>query len=172
MHRFVWNLRYPRPKAINYHYSIAAVWKVGTPILPMGPYVMPGRFKIILSVNGRNYVHYLDVKLDPRVKISLNNLQSQLNLAQEVQKTLNKTAAFFDSIKSKMKNDSGLVKEDSYKKLKQLSNDSANVCNILSDFASSVQTADAAPTQGQPSLYKEYKEQFDKLEKKWREFRE
>ena len=71
-----------------------------------------------------------------------------------------------------MKNDSGLVKEDSYKKLKQLSNDSANVCNILSDFASSVQTADAAPTQGQLSLYKEYKEQFDKLEKKWREFRE
>src|SRR5262249_43331554 len=37
MHRFVWNLRYPRPHALDFGYSIAATWAHGTPIEPSGP---------------------------------------------------------------------------------------------------------------------------------------
>ncbi len=168
MHRFVWNLRYPRPRAINYHYSIAAVWSEGTPILPMGLYVMPGKYKIVFKVNGNNYIHYLDVKLDPRVKISTDDLQAQLDLAREVQNTLNRTVALFDSVKFKMKNDSGSVKEDSFNNLKQFSKAVVNVSNVLSNLASSVQTADAAPTQGQLVLFKDYNKQVEDLEEKWK----
>ena len=42
MHRFVWDLRYQRPSAIGYSYSIAAVWPRGHPIAPQGPLVLPG----------------------------------------------------------------------------------------------------------------------------------
>ena len=169
MHRFVWDLRYPRPKALHYNYSIAAVWAVGTPVLPLGPYVMPGRYKVMLTVNDNNYIRYLDVKLDPRVKINMNDLQAQLNLAQDVQKTLNKTVAIFDSSRLKMKSDSVMAKENSYEELKQFSTSVANVSNVLSGFASSVQTADAAPTQGQLDLFKAYRKQIAEFEKKWKE---
>ncbi|MEJ2614080.1 MAG: hypothetical protein P8Z35_03910 [Ignavibacteriaceae bacterium] len=169
MHRFVWNLRYPRPKALQYHYSIAAVWTVGTPILPLGPYVIPGRYKVILTVNDKNYIRHIDIKLDPRVKININDLKAQLTLAQDVQNTLNKTVELFDSARLKMKSDSIMAENDSYEELKQFSTSVANVSNVLSGFASSVQAADAAPTQGQLDLFKAYKKHFSDLEEKWKE---
>ena len=75
MHRFLWNLRYPRPEALHYEYSIAAVWTVGTPVEPMGPLVMPGKYKVVLTVNGKDYSQNLNVKLDPRVKVSESALK-------------------------------------------------------------------------------------------------
>src|SRR6185369_2359164 len=41
MHRFVWDLRYPRPPAPSYSYTIAAVRTAGTPVEPTGPFVLP-----------------------------------------------------------------------------------------------------------------------------------
>ncbi|EQD31610.1 glycosyl hydrolase BNR repeat-containing protein, partial [mine drainage metagenome] len=41
MHRFVWNLRYARPPAISYQYSMAAVWGENTPTAVDGPFVLP-----------------------------------------------------------------------------------------------------------------------------------
>src|SRR5215469_9020963 len=38
-HRFVWNLRYPRPLSVGYDYSIAAVYGRGGEVLPDGPLV-------------------------------------------------------------------------------------------------------------------------------------
>lgn len=167
MHRFVWDLRYPRPKALIYDYSIAAVWTVGTPVLPMGPLVMPGKYKIILTVNGKDYIQELEVKLDPRVKISKTELEAQLELAQEVQKTLNKSVELFNKVNTVIKNDSESIQQNLFEKLKNLNSDIANVSRVLAGFASSVQTADAAPTQGQHNLFADYNKQLSELEKKW-----
>ena len=167
MHRFVWNLRYPRPKALQYHYSIAAVWTVGTPILPLGPMVMHGKYKIILSAGGENNSRELEVKLDPRVNITRTDLKEQLNLALKVQKTLENTVELFNEVNDASKIDSESVLPGSSENLKQFRSDIANVGRVLSGFASSVQTADAAPTEGQFNLFREYSKQFEALKNKW-----
>ena len=83
-HRFVWNLRYQRPLALRYEYSIAAVWGADTPILPEGPLVLPGKYQIVLKANGRTFTAPLTVSEDPRVKVSTADLKASLALSQQI----------------------------------------------------------------------------------------
>ncbi|HWJ38988.1 MAG TPA: hypothetical protein VNR86_09550, partial [Sphingomicrobium sp.] len=66
-HRWVWDLRRPRPKAVTYNYSIAAVWGLDTPLDPQGQIVEPGRYTAVLTVDGRSQTASFDVLPDPRV---------------------------------------------------------------------------------------------------------
>ena len=66
-HRWVWDLRRPRPKAVTYNYSIAAVWGLDTPLDPQGQIVEPGRYTAVLTVDGRSQTDSFDVLPDPRV---------------------------------------------------------------------------------------------------------
>ena len=52
-HRWVWDLRRPRPKAVSYNYSIAAIWGLDTPLDPRGQFVEPGRYTAVLTADGR-----------------------------------------------------------------------------------------------------------------------
>lgn len=67
LHRWIWNLRRPRPAAVEYSYSIAAVWGLMTPLDPRGQLVEPGRYTILLTVDGHEEKASLDVLPDPRV---------------------------------------------------------------------------------------------------------
>jgi len=171
MHRFVWDLRYPRPNALKYDYSIAAVWTVGTPIVPMGPLVMPGKYKIVLSIEGKNFTQELNVKLDPRIEINTNDLQNQLTLALQIQNTLSNTVKLYNDVNSEMKKDRRKIKLESIEYLSQIVVEITEVSRVISGLASSIQTADAAPTQGQNNLFNEYRKQFEQLEKKWIDFK-
>jgi photosystem II stability/assembly factor-like uncharacterized protein len=64
-HRFVWDLRYAPPEAFSYSFPIAAV-PHRTPAVPQGPRVLPGRYQILLHVNGAVYRTVLEVRADPR----------------------------------------------------------------------------------------------------------
>lgn len=66
-HRWVWDLRLPRPKAVSYNYSIAAVPGLDTPLDPRGQLVEPGRYTAVLTVDGKSYEVPLDIVADPRV---------------------------------------------------------------------------------------------------------
>jgi photosystem II stability/assembly factor-like uncharacterized protein len=66
-HRFVWDLRGERPRAISYDYSIAAVWGDDTPALPEGALVPPGEYTVRLSVGAQVLQQPLKVEMDPRV---------------------------------------------------------------------------------------------------------
>jgi photosystem II stability/assembly factor-like uncharacterized protein len=66
-HRWVWDLRRPRPRAVAYNYSIAAVWGFDTPLDPRGQFVEPGRYTAVLSVDGQQQSASFDVLPDPRV---------------------------------------------------------------------------------------------------------
>jgi photosystem II stability/assembly factor-like uncharacterized protein len=66
-HRCVWNLRRSRPLAVEYSYSIAAVWGLNTPLTPEGPLVEPGRYTAVLISGGREQQASFDVLPDPRV---------------------------------------------------------------------------------------------------------
>ncbi len=167
MHRFVWDLRYPRPKALHYSYSIAAVWTAGTPVVPMGPLVMPGKYKIVLTVGGKNYDRILEVKLDPRIKISESALKKQLELALNIVASLNKSVSLFNEVEQLLKNENEKLSAAEKDTLSKLKDKIANVSGALSGLASSVQTADASPTQGQTGVFNVYNEQYKELLKQW-----
>ena len=79
MHRWVWDLRYPSPKAARTDYPISAI-PGDTPRSPQGPMAVPGQYTVRLTVNGHTLSEPLTVKMDPRVK------SSQEGLALEFQK--------------------------------------------------------------------------------------
>ncbi|MGH6879114.1 MAG: WD40/YVTN/BNR-like repeat-containing protein, partial [Rhizomicrobium sp.] len=87
-HRFVWNLRAERPPAIDYSYSIAAVWGRGTPVEPQGPLVVPGNYQIVLGVNGHNYSAPLRVTEDPRVNVTSADLKASFDLSERIAQAL------------------------------------------------------------------------------------
>jgi len=172
MHRFVWNLRYPRPDVLRYRYSIAAVWDQSTPVIPEGPLVLPGIYKIILTVDGKNYTKKLVVKEDPRVHISSLALREQLKLALTVNGELNKAFSLHRTIGKMLKKQKEKFSQAIYDSLSALSNKGhpslSSVISGLSGLATIVQAADAAPTQGQRELFSVYKKQFNELFTHWR----
>jgi photosystem II stability/assembly factor-like uncharacterized protein len=67
LHRWVWDLRYPAPVAMEHPYPISAV-PHRTPRSPQGPLALPGVYTVRLTANGRTLTAPLTVTLDPRVK--------------------------------------------------------------------------------------------------------
>ena len=79
-HRLAWDLRYPPPRGSAREFSIAATYR-NTPSGPVGPYVHPGRHTVRLTVDGTVTERSLDVRTDPRVTISPEDLQRQTDLS-------------------------------------------------------------------------------------------
>jgi photosystem II stability/assembly factor-like uncharacterized protein len=100
LNRFVWNLRYPDPRALSHDYSIAAVIGEGTPELPQGPLVTPGNYRVKLIVGGHSYERPLVVKMDPRVKTSASGLAEQFDLEMRLWHALTQDYDAYHQIKS------------------------------------------------------------------------
>jgi hypothetical protein len=83
MHRFVWDLRYQTPGAIDRDFPISAV--VGdTPREPLGVIALPGRYTVRLTVNDQKFSHPLTVRMDPRATITPLGLSEQFALATRI----------------------------------------------------------------------------------------
>ena len=83
-HRFVWDLHYPAPKAFSFSHPIAATY-LDTDPQPKGPWVLPGAYKVRLTVDGAVRLEQpLRVRMDPRVKTPAAALQQQFTLSMEL----------------------------------------------------------------------------------------
>ena len=102
MHRFVWNLRYADPRAMHpqspYNYPIAAI-VASTPLPPQGPLVLPGKYEARLKVGGQVFRQPLEVKMDPRVTVARNELQSSLDLQLSISALLGKNFDAYQQVK-------------------------------------------------------------------------
>jgi len=86
-HRFVWDMHYAPAPGIKPEYPIAAVpWN--TAPTPTSPWVMPGRYTVVLTVIGQTWKKPLEVRMDPRVTASTADLQKQFDLSQRVYQDL------------------------------------------------------------------------------------
>jgi photosystem II stability/assembly factor-like uncharacterized protein len=81
LHRFVWDMHYARVPGMKPEYPIAAVpWN--TAPAPTSPWVMPGKYSVVLTVDGQRYTQPLTIEMDPRVKTSIADLQKQFELSK------------------------------------------------------------------------------------------
>ena len=92
MHRFVWDLHYARPRSPSYGYSIAAVFGKDTPILPQGPFVLPGQYMVVLKADGKTLRQPLTVTMDPRVHTSPADLEAALGFSQRIDASLERAS--------------------------------------------------------------------------------
>jgi hypothetical protein len=72
---------------IEPEYPIAAVPHNTAP-QPTSPWVLPGQYTVVLTVNGKSYSQPLTVKMDPRVKTPLAGLQQQFKYSQQLYQQL------------------------------------------------------------------------------------
>jgi photosystem II stability/assembly factor-like uncharacterized protein len=83
LHRFVWDLHWPEPAALEPGYPIAAI-PHDTPREPRGPWALPGRYTVRLVAAGRTLERPLTVTMDPRLTTPLPALRQQLELSQKL----------------------------------------------------------------------------------------
>jgi hypothetical protein len=92
MHRFVWDLRYPAPGAVQKDFPISAIYG-DTPREPLGVVAAPGTYTVKLTVNGHAYTQPLTLKMDPRARITPLGLSRQFTLATKIADMMNRTFA-------------------------------------------------------------------------------
>jgi hypothetical protein len=84
LHRAVWNLCWPRPPAIAFDYSIAAVAGAEAPINPQGPLALPGDYSVVLTVDGAQSRAPLRLVQDPRSRAAPADLAASLELSKAI----------------------------------------------------------------------------------------
>jgi photosystem II stability/assembly factor-like uncharacterized protein len=89
MQRFIWDLHYAPPPGIRRSYPMTAVLH-DTPLSPVGPWVSPGEYTVLLKTNGETSTQTLIVKMDPRVSAPKEVLQEQFDLSMTCYNDLNK----------------------------------------------------------------------------------
>jgi hypothetical protein len=82
MNRLIWDLRYESASHVPDYY----LWEYKSGA--KGPLVLPGKYQVRLSVDGKTQTAPFDVKLDPRVSVSTDDLQKQFDLLMQIRDQL------------------------------------------------------------------------------------
>jgi hypothetical protein len=93
-HRFLWDLHYT-PMNTPPTYPIAAIYGNTAPEFT-SPWVMPGNYTAVLTVNGKSYTQTIKVKMDPRVTTAVKDLQTQHDYSMICYQNSIKAASYKD----------------------------------------------------------------------------
>ena len=192
MHRWVWDLRLPRPHTTEYEYSLATAWGQGVPMTPGGPVAAPGKYRVVLRVDGAEQSAPLTVAPDPRVPVDPGALASTLSLYREVAAQLERQYAAAAQTEWLMER-LGEIEESApgnprvrkavdifATKLEPLAvgsgdlPDNMNLSSIggtLRSLASDLETTDRAPTAPQHRVLAETTARLDRALARWNELR-
>ena len=171
MHRFVWDLHYPPPDALEHDYPISAIYH-DTPRYPLGAIVLPGEYRVKLTVNGTTYMQPLIVKMDPRVKTSPEGLRRQFELEMKITDAMQhdflalqevrslreqlKMASLSDAAAVLEKKAAALEGTEGFQYLSTPEGRSLTRLNSgLAQLLTNVDSADAAPTTQQAAMFGE-----------------
>jgi hypothetical protein len=190
-HRFVWDLRLPRPKASTYKYNIATSRSAGVPVEPRGPMVVPGSYRVSLNIDGKHQDAPLEVLMDPRVNVSATALQSALDFSLkygavlgEVWRDAREIDMLRGSINAQLKElPTGDSLHASLLTLKTRTQpwvsgdgeDSLNLANTnetLADILTDVGGTDRAPTAAQRAVAVECAKRVAAVSNQWQSLRE
>jgi photosystem II stability/assembly factor-like uncharacterized protein len=90
MHRWVWDLHLPAPRAFEHDYPISAIYR-DTPRTPEGVLAVPGAYTVKLTVGGKTYTQPLTLKMDPRASITPLGLQQQFVIGSKIVDLMNRS---------------------------------------------------------------------------------
>jgi photosystem II stability/assembly factor-like uncharacterized protein len=99
LHRFVWNLHYAPPEALEYEFPISAIVH-NTVLQPLGAWALPGSYAVKLTVAGTSYTQPLTVKMDPRIRTSLDDLRKQHEMQMGAVEGMNESYEALAQVKS------------------------------------------------------------------------
>src|SRR5262249_32180093 len=89
MHRFVWDLRYSAPPLSRIPgYSMSTVFGRSVPLEPEGPQALPGKYSLRIAVDGKTLTQPFELTMDPRVKVSADDLRKQFDLETQLAQSL------------------------------------------------------------------------------------
>jgi len=161
MHRFLWDLHYAPIAGLDAEYPIAAVPHDTAPGTS-SPWVMPGKYTVMLSAGGKSYTQPLTVKLDPRVKTPAAGLQQQFALSMQLYQDTVEVSNALDDAAAEQKRLKALntpAAQEASKKLDSVLGAAAGrrqrtavpttlsaMRNALLGMESTLQSADVAPT--------------------------
>ncbi|HET9030934.1 MAG TPA: hypothetical protein VFN49_12245, partial [Candidatus Aquilonibacter sp.] len=92
MHRFAWDYREASPASVSVDMPISANVE-NTPRTPQGALVVPGRYTVELTVDGKTQRQPLTLVMDPRVHMSATQLETQYTMAHQTAELLDSTYA-------------------------------------------------------------------------------
>jgi len=200
MHRFVWDLHYPAPKALEQEFPIAAIVH-NTPLMPRGVRALPDSYTVRLTVDGKSYTQPLTLKMDPRIHTSLTDLQKQYEMEVGAVGGMNGSYESLEQVKSvrvqikdllkkipgKDKLAKGLTtlddrcaelegaKQHSFYGVPSSGKQPENFSTLNQDFATMLaiaDSADAAPTTQATSAYQDLEQSETDLRRRWSAIRE
>ncbi len=195
MNRYVWDLRYAAPDAIQHSYPISALYE-RTHAEPQGSFVVPGRYEVRLTVDGKTYKQWLTVEMDPRLKVTQAELQQQLEFGQKVAtlitlsyqqheqaaKFLTEVADRQKALQSNEQAKAAVEAVDNFNaKAKKIQGEAQRgfggfgkpkptftlLNGELSGLSESVNQADQAPTEAMQTAYQDYCKDLTKVSQQW-----
>jgi hypothetical protein len=83
LNRFVWDLRYEGATKVPH----APLWGGSTD----GPVALPGTYQVRLTVLGKSYTAALEIKADPRLKVTQEDLAKQFDLLLKIRDKVTET---------------------------------------------------------------------------------
>jgi hypothetical protein len=191
LHRFAWDLRHDKPKLVG-----SAVYDMGAPDMPM---VLPGTYQVRLNAGGKSLTAPVEVRLDPRVKTSAEDLRRQYDMMLDIRDTLGRAhGAVLEirAVRAQLKALKERVGDSARGKavvaaadaidakaspleagiLQLKARSSQDMCNWptmltskLAWLSNVVDSADAAPTRQAQELFAELKAKTDALVGPWKD---
>ena len=188
---FLWDLRYEPPTKIP-----AAIYDEGEPV---GPLVMPGSYQARLTVKGKTSTAPIEVKMDPRLKTSTEDLQKQFDLMMKLrdrQEQMNRAILAIRDLRVQLnlvekrwgsKDNAKAVIEQSVALRKKIgaiedeliqvnskaSEDELNYPTKMNSWLgylqAAVDSADAQPTEGELAVFADLNQKLDAHLAKWHE---
>jgi photosystem II stability/assembly factor-like uncharacterized protein len=187
MHRFLWDMHYAPVPGVEPEYPMSAVYHNTAPE-PTSPWVMPGDYSVVLTVNGKSYAHPLSVKIDPRVKASTADLAQQFELSKALYEIRPTLEAVSNGL-SRLSTEIGKAKEragqnpvtaqldDLNKKLQEIAGPpsrrasaalSLDLLEKLGTLFGNIQEVDAAPTPAVRAAVADLQRESQSIIQRWR----
>jgi hypothetical protein len=185
VNRFAWDLLLQGPTPL--------AGEPGAEFRDRGPMVNPGSYQVRLTVNGKSYTAPLELKLDPRVKATQEDVQQQVELGRKILAQVSQIHEAIGTIREVRVQTRGLTKrlEDDAKYASLVSamkdfdkksfdiesqllqvNSKSSESNLnypvliderFHSLLGSVESADARPTAQQYAVYEELEKQAQPL---------
>jgi hypothetical protein len=188
---FAWNLRYEPPTKIP-----AAIYDGGE---PLGPIALPGAYQARLTVAGKTFTAPFEVKMDPRVKTSADDLRKQFDLMLKLrdrQDEMNKAVLAIRDLRTQLEalekrlgsaaetKPVAIAAADLHKKVTAIEEELIQVNSKATEdelnfpvrlnsklgyVNNAVDSADAAPTPSESAVFTQLDQQLEAQLTKWRD---